>query len=109
MAVDRNAPLPKEIHEIVSQWMTELTEELKSKFDIGFRPGVYFVYTADKDGLPDGIWVLFQPKTPVELAYNLVEASYQTMSSFIDSGIIERLESLRKTRQNHPQSPNDNL
>jgi hypothetical protein len=96
MPIDRKSPLPKEVHETVAKWMGQLTEELKTKFDLGFRPGVYFVYTVDKDELPDGVWVLFQPQTRLELAYSFVETSYEIMRKAIDSGIIERLEILRK-------------
>jgi hypothetical protein len=100
MPVDRSAPLPKEVYETVTHWIEGLTEELKTKFDLGFQPGIYVVNTADKDGLPDGIWVLFPPNTPVELALGLVEAGHSTLENFMSAGLQEKLESLRKTRQN---------
>ena len=98
MPVDRNAPLPKEVHETVTKRMVELTEELKTKFDVGFRPGVYIVYTADGEELPDGLWVLFSPKTEAQFAFGLIEAGYGTMRKFIQSGIRERSEIIRKKR-----------
>jgi hypothetical protein len=100
MPVDRTAPLPRDVYETVTKWMDELTEELKSKFDVGFRPGVYILHTADRDGLPDGIWVLFPPKTPPELADGLLEAGHATLQNFMKAGLREKLENLRKTRQN---------
>jgi hypothetical protein len=100
MPVDRNSPLPREAYEIVTKWIDELTEELKSKFDVGFRPGVYILHTADGDGLPDGIWVLFPNKTPVEMACSLVEAGHATLQNFMNAGLREKVESLRETRQN---------
>jgi hypothetical protein len=99
MAVDRNAPLPKEVYETVTKWMDELTDELKDKFDFGFQPGVYIVHTTDGDELPDGIWVLFPKKTPVEMAYSLVEAGHNTLQNFMKDGLQEKLQSLRETRQ----------
>jgi hypothetical protein len=104
MPVDRNAPLPKEVHEIVMRRIGELTEELKTKFDLGFCPGVYILYTADGDGRTDGFWVLFSPTTPVELAYGFMEAGHETMRKFINSGIIERLKILRQSTLNPPKS-----
>jgi hypothetical protein len=80
--------------------MDGLTEELNSKFDVGFRPGVYILHTADGDGLPDGIWVLFPPKTPPELADGFLEAGHATLQQFMKAGLREKLESLRETRQN---------
>jgi hypothetical protein len=100
MPVDRNAILPEEIYETITKWMDELTKELKSKFDVGFRAGVYILHTVDGDGLPDGIWVLFPPKTPPELADGLLEAGHATLQSFMSAGLKEKLESLRETRQN---------
>jgi hypothetical protein len=109
MSVDRNAPLPKEVHETVTRWMGELTEELKTKFDLGFRPGICVLHAADGDGLPDGFWIVFPPTMPAELAYSFMEAGHETMRKFIDSGIIERLKILHQDRQKHAQSPNGNL
>jgi hypothetical protein len=103
MPIDRNTILPKEAYETVAKWIDELTEELKTKFDAAFRSGVYVLHPVDGDGLPDGIWVLFQPKTSPELADGLLEAGHATMQNFIDAGLREKLESLRKTRQNRPQ------
>jgi hypothetical protein len=100
MPVDRNAPLPREVYETVTQWIDGLTEELKTKFDFGFQPGVYIVHTADGDGLPDGIWVLFPKKTPAEMAYSLVESGHTTMQNFINAGLQEKIENLRQTRRN---------
>jgi hypothetical protein len=62
MPIDRNTILSKEAYEIVTKWMDELTEELKTKFDAEFRPEVYILHTVDGEGLPDGIWVLFPKK-----------------------------------------------
>lgn len=109
MPVDRNAPLPKEVHETVTRWMDELTEELRTKFDPGFRPGVYVLYTTDGDELPDGLWIVFPPTMPAEMAYSFMEAGYNTMRTFIESGIIERLKILRKDRQNRAQTPDGNF
>ncbi len=79
MPVDRNAPLPKEVHETVTRRMDELTEELKTKFDPGFRPGVYILHAVDGAELPDGLWIVFPSEMPAELAFDFVEASYETM------------------------------
>jgi hypothetical protein len=76
---------------------------LRARFDIGFQPGVYLIHTADGEGLPDGIWVLFPPKTPPELADGLLEAGHATLQNFIKDGLREKLASLRETRQNHPE------
>jgi hypothetical protein len=79
MPVDRNAPLPRAVYETVTQWIDRLTEELKTKFDLGIQPGVYIVHTVDENGIPDGIWVLFPPKTRAEMACSLVEAGHSTL------------------------------
>jgi hypothetical protein len=99
MPVDRNATLPKEVYETVTKCIDELTEELKTKFDVGFRAGVYTLYTADKDGFPDGVWVLFPPKTPPDLADGLLEAGHSTLQNFVKAGLREKLESIRKSKQ----------
>jgi hypothetical protein len=93
----------------VRKRIAELTEELRIKYDPGFSPGIYVLPAADKDGLPDGFWIVFSPEMPAELAYGFMEAGYETMRKFIDSGIIERLKILHKERQNHPQPPDSNL
>jgi hypothetical protein len=100
MPVDRNAPLSREVYEIITKWIDELTEELRAKFDVGFSPGVYILHTVDGDSLPDGIWVLFPPKTPPELADGLLEAGHATLQNFMKAGLREKLETLRETRQN---------
>jgi hypothetical protein len=109
MPVDRNATLPKEVYETITKWIDKLTEELKSKFDVGFRPGVYILHTADGDGLPDGIWVLFPPKTLPELADGLLEAGHASLQNFMKAGLREKLDGLRKTRQDNSQPPDGNL
>jgi hypothetical protein len=100
MPVDRNAPLSQEAKELVRKRIDELTEELKTKFDPGFRPGVYIPYTADGEGFPDGLWVVFPQNTSVEMAYSLIEAGHATMQNFMNAGLHEKLESIRETRQN---------
>jgi hypothetical protein len=45
---------------------------------------------------------------PAELAYGFMEAGYETMKKFIDSGIIERLRILHKYNKDNPQPPNGN-
>jgi hypothetical protein len=70
--------------------------------------GVYILHTVDGAELPDGLWIVFPPEMPAELAYNFVGVGYETMKKFIDSGIIERLKILRKYNQDHPQAVNDN-
>jgi hypothetical protein len=107
MPVDHNAPLSTEVKETVRRRIAELTEELKTRFDVGFRSGVYILYTVDAAELPDGLWVLF-PTMPAELAYGFMEAGYKTMRKFIDSGIIERLKILHEYEKTHPQPPNSN-
>jgi hypothetical protein len=100
MPVDRSAPLPKEVYQTVTQWIDGLTEELKTKFDFGFQPGIYIVHTTDENCLPDGIWVLFSPNTPAELALGLVEAGHCTLENFMTAGLKDKLESLHESRRN---------
>jgi hypothetical protein len=103
MPIDRKAILPQEVKETVRKRIDELTEELKTKFDLGFRPGVHVLYTVDGDELLDGLWVVFPPTMPAELAYSFMEAGHETMREFIESGIIDRLKILHKDSQNRPQ------
>jgi hypothetical protein len=103
MPIDRKATLPPEVMETVRKRIGELTEELQTKYDPGFRPGVYVLPAADSDGLPDGFWIVFPPTMPVELAYSFMEAGRDTMWKFIDSGIIDRIKTLHKDRQNRPE------
>ena len=102
MPVDRNVPLPKEVYEIVTRRIGELTEELKTKFDTGFRSEICILYTADEGGLPDGLWLLFPPAMPPELACSFIEGGHAIMRRFIESGTIERLKILRQSMQNPP-------
>jgi hypothetical protein len=104
MPIDRESILPPEVMGTVRKRIGDLTEELKTKFDVGFRPGVYIPYTVDGTGLPDGIWVVFPPGTSAEFAHALIEAGYGTMQNFMDAGLQEKLESIRETRQNRFQS-----
>jgi hypothetical protein len=92
----------------VRKWIAELTEELRTKYDLGFRPGIYVLPAADKDELPDGFWIVFPPTMPAELAYGFMEAGHETMRKFIESGTIERLRTLHKYNQDHPQAPTGN-
>ena len=108
MPIDRKAILPQEVKETVRKRIDELTQELKAKFDVGFRAGVYVLYTVDGAELPDGLWVVFPPTMPAELAYSFMEAGHDTMRKFIESGIIERLKILHQDKQKHAQSPNGN-
>ena len=85
----------------------ELTEELRIKYDLGFRPGVYTLYTVDGAELPDGLWIVFPQTMPAELAYGFMEAGHETMRKFIESGIIDRLKILHEDRK-HAQAPHDN-
>ena len=106
MTVDRKASLPPEVMETVRKWIAELTEELRTKHDLGFRPGIYVLPAADKDELPDGFWIVFPPEMPVELASGFVEAGHETMRKFIESGIIDRLRIIHEYNRDHPQPPN---
>ena len=106
MPIDHGAPLPNEVKELVKKRIAELTEELQTKFDLGFRHGVYVLHTVDKAELPDGLWISFSPTMPPELAYRFMEAGHSTMKKFIDSGIIERLKILHEYEKTHPQPPN---
>jgi hypothetical protein len=109
MSIDHTAILPQEVKELVRKRINEMTEELRTKYDPGFRPGVYVQPVADRDGLPDGFWIVFPPIMTAELAYSFMEAGHETMRKFIESGIIERLKVIRKDRQKPTQSPNGNL
>jgi hypothetical protein len=109
MPVDRNAPLSQKAKELVRKRIDELSEELKTKFDPGFRPGVHIPYTDDREGLPDGLWVGFPQNTSVEMAYSLIEADHATLQNFMKDGLREKLESLRKTSQSGSQPPDGNL
>jgi hypothetical protein len=104
MTVDRKSTLPPEILETVRTRIAELNEELKAKFDVGFRQGVYITYTVDEAELPDGLWVVFPKTMPAELAYGFMEAGHYVMRTFINSGVIERLKILRQSMRNPPQS-----
>jgi hypothetical protein len=103
MPVDRSAILPQEVRELIRKRINEMTEELRTKYDPGFRPGVYVLPAADRDGLPDGFWIVFPPTMPAELAYSFMEAGCDTMRKFIESGILERLKILRQDGQNCSQ------
>jgi hypothetical protein len=102
MPIDRKAMLPQDVKETVRKRIDELTEELKAKYDVGFRPGVYIVYTADGEELPDGLWVLFPQNTDAEFAFGLIEAGYGTMKKFIQSGILKRSEIIRRAKAGLP-------
>jgi len=78
--------------------MEKLTDELRTRSDDGFRPGLYVLYTVDQDELPDGVWVVFPPKTPVKLAHGLIEAGHSTMQKFADAGLEDELRNLQATR-----------
>jgi hypothetical protein len=103
MPVDRTAILPQEVKELIRKRIDEMTEELRTKYDPGFRPGVYVLPAADRDGLPDGFWIVFPPTMPAELAYSFMEGGRDMMRKFIESGTLKRLEILCKDRRNHPQ------
>jgi hypothetical protein len=103
MSIDHTAILPHEVKELVRKRINELTEELRAKYDPGFRPGIYVLPAADKDELTDGFWLVFPPEMPIELAHSFMEAGYETMERFIDSGIIGRLKTLHDYEKTHPQ------
>jgi hypothetical protein len=108
MTINRKSTLPPEVMETVRKRIDELTEELRTKYDPGFRPGVFVLPAVDRDELPDGFWIVFPPTMPAEMAFDYMEAGYETMRKFIDSGIIERLKILHKYNQDHPRSSNSN-
>ncbi len=108
MPIDHSAPLPNEVKELVKKRIAELTEELQTKFDLGFRHGVYILHAVDKAELPDGLWISFSPTMPPGQAHDFLEAGYETMKKFIDSGIIERLKILHEYDKTHPKPRNGN-
>ena len=109
MRVYPNNTLPREIDETVTRSLAQLTEELNAKFGPGFRQGVYVVFTAGDDGLPDGLWVVYPPKTDPELACGLLEAGHMAMKNLMDQQLLEKLHSMNQEKRNFLQQPEDRL